>query len=318
MLLQISNWPGCLTAKRQQENILTTKSTTMKKLLLTLLVYISQTVVYGQTNPPEYTALVKKADSLFQIKDYKNSALSYSDAFKTLGWKGLETDRYNAARAWAFANNPDSAFFNLQRIADKLYYAEYEQISKDEDLKSLHSDKRWQPLLVQIQHNKLPTGWFRAGSKPASYRMILDSIVDNEKRKVLTIQSVDKNINGFGTLMQDFSPEKYLGKRIRMTGYMKSKDVERWAGFWLRIDGDSKKSLAFDNMQDRAVKGTTDWKKYEIVLDVAPSATNIAFGALLAETGQIWFEKFTFEVVNKSVPTTPYKKPTEPNLDFNK
>ncbi|MCE3279972.1 MAG: hypothetical protein K0S44_2163 [Bacteroidetes bacterium] len=292
----------------------------MKKTLLAFLFFIGLTVTYGQKNPPEYTNLVKRADSLFQLKDYKNSALTYSSAFKTLGWKGQETDRYNAARAWALINNADSAFFNLQRIADKLYYAQYEQISNDEDLKSLHSDKRWQPLLGQIRHNKLPTGWFRAGSKPASYKMILDSLADNEKRKVLTIQSVDKNINGFGTLMQDFSPEKYRGKRIRMTGYMKSKDVEKRAGFWLRIDGpeNSKKSLAFDNMHDRAVIGTTEWKKYEIVLDVAPSATNIAFGALLTGTGQIWFEKFTFEVVNKSVPTTPNKKPTEPNLDFNK
>src|SRR5687768_8350942 len=104
----------------------------MKKTLLAFFLFIGLTVTYGQTNLPEYTNLVKKADSLFQLKDYKNSALTYSSAFKTLGWKGLEIDRYNAARSWALANNSDSAFFNLQRIADNLYYAEYEKISNDE------------------------------------------------------------------------------------------------------------------------------------------------------------------------------------------
>jgi AraC family transcriptional regulator len=26
--------------------------------------------------------------------------------------------------------------------------------------------------------------------------------------------------------------------------------------------------VAFDNMQDRPIKGTTDWQRYEVVLDV--------------------------------------------------
>ena len=62
--------------------------------------------------------------------------------------------------------------------------------------------------------------------------------------------------------------------------------------------------LSFDNMSDRPIVGTTDWKKYDIVLDVPNNASNIAFGALLSGTGQIWFEKLTFEIVDTSVKTT--------------
>ncbi len=66
--------------------------------------------------------------------------------------------------------------------------------------------------------------------------------------------------------MQNSKPGKYIGKRIRMTGYMKSKNVAAWAAFWLRVDqADSKQFLSFDNMNNREIKGTTDWKKYEII-----------------------------------------------------
>lgn len=171
----------------------------------------------------------------------------------------------------------------------------------------------------------LPKDWFKAGDKPASYEMGIAKSAGQDGKNCATIRSIDKKIDGFGTLMQNCLPEKYVGKRIRMTGIVKSKDVEGWAGLWLRVDqANSQKALSFDNMQDRAIKGTTDWKKYEIVLDVPAQASNIAFGALLAGTGQVWFANLKFEMVETSVPrtvndNTGYSILKEPsNLDFEK
>ena len=123
--------------------------------------------------------------------------------------------------------------------------------------------------------------------------------------------------------MQNCLPDKFLGKRVRMTGYIKSENVTGWAGLWMRVDQkDSNKALSFDNMQDRAVKGTTEWTKYEIVLDVPLTATNLAYGALVSGGGTIWFDSISFEEVDESVPTTgedqqkymPVKEPS--NLSF--
>ncbi len=120
-------------------------------------------------------------------------------------------------------------------------------------------------------------GWFIAGSAPKSYDMGTDKGAGQNGKNAATIKSIDSTVNGFGTLMQQCSPGKYLGKRVRMTGYMKSKDVKDWAAFWLRIDQKgSMQPLSFDNMhdmsKDRSIKGTTDWTKYEIVLDVPDKA----------------------------------------------
>ena len=180
----------------------------------------------------------------------------------------------------------------------------------------------------------LPTGWFSTGSKPQSYEMGIDRSTGQNSKNSGTIKSNENTIEGFGTLMQNFSPDKYIGKRIRLTGMLKTKDVSSWAGLWLRIDTKTPiKAVVFDNMhdgkKDRSVKGTTDWTKYEIVLDVPYNASNIAFGALLGGTGQIWFDNLNFEIVTPDILTTGIEMETksstyavskkEPvNLDFEK
>jgi hypothetical protein len=134
--------------------------------------------------------------------------------------------------------------------------------------------------------------------------MTSDKAVAYDNKKVYTIRSVENDISGFGTYMSKILPGKYSGKRLKMSGYMKSSDVNVWAGFWLRVDQPIGKPLAFDNMNDRGIKGTTNWAKYEIILDVPANAVGIAFGAILNGNGQIWFSEPDFEIVDNSIPTT--------------
>lgn len=61
---------------------------------------------------------------------------------------------YNAACCLALSNYPDSAFFVLNNIATVLNYSNYKHITTDQDLISLHNDKRWKALLEIILVNK--------------------------------------------------------------------------------------------------------------------------------------------------------------------
>jgi len=175
----------------------------------------------------------------------------------------------------------------------------------------------------------LPTGWFQAGSDPKSYDMGIDKGAGQDGKNAATIKSIAKKVNGFGTLMQNCLPDNYLGKRVRMSGMVKTQNVSDWSGLWFRIDQKgSEQTLGFDNMhdgkKDRSIKGTTDWTKYEIVLDVPQNASNLAYGALLVGTGQIWFDNLKFEIVDSSVQTTNEENESlmlskDPvNLDFEK
>ncbi len=179
-------------------------------------------------------------------------------------------------------------------------------------------------LLCMLLSFDLPRGWIKAGSAPDKYAMETDEKEMHEGRKAATIRSLETGIKGFGTLMQQIDAGAYRGKRLRMTGWMKTAGVTGRAGFWLRVDQlGTTAAAAFDNMNDRPVKGTTNWTKYEIVLDVAVSASVIAFGVMLSADGQVWTDNLTFEVVDAAVPVTgtsaakPYILSTKPvNLNF--
>jgi hypothetical protein len=125
------------------------------KNILTLFSLLSITVFSSaQSTTDYYSNYISIAESYFEAKDYKASAMAYSDAFKSNDWKGYSNDRYNAACAWALAGIPDSAFYNLDRIVTKSNYTDLDHITNDADLNSLHDDKRWAPLIEIIRINK--------------------------------------------------------------------------------------------------------------------------------------------------------------------
>lgn len=126
----------------------------MKNALLFFVFVISTASIVGQNIPQKYSALIRKADSLYNAKDFKSSAFSYSDAFKVFDNRASTNDRYNAACSWALANYTDSAFYNLNYITMLMNYTNSGHIKSDPDLISLRNDARWNPLLEAVQGNK--------------------------------------------------------------------------------------------------------------------------------------------------------------------
>jgi hypothetical protein len=169
-----------------------------------------------------------------------------------------------------------------------------------------------------------PTGWWKNGSKPAAYDVGIDRGQSYEGRATAYAKSIQAPIDGFGGMMQMCDSQNYLGKRLRLSAWVKSENAnDGGVHLWFRVDAkEGGKVLQFDNMEDRAVKGTSDWQNYSIVLDVPPDAGALAYGFFVVGTGQAWVSGLKIEEVGKDVPSTnltkPEKKlPTAPvNLDF--
>ena len=178
----------------------------------------------------------------------------------------------------------------------------------------------WPYLTAALAHRgETPKGWYRTGASPQDYDMSVDRKVIHSGKASATLKSIAVKPMGFGALMQSFDAGAFRGKRVRMSGYVRSKDVARGAGMLMRVDGPKTGThLAFDNMGDRPIRGTKDWTRYVIVLDVPEEAVSIAFGALLTGAGQIWIDDLQFEIVGKDTATTSnIMTPNEPrNLDF--
>ncbi len=152
---------------------------------------------------------------------------------------------------------------------------------------------------------KLPIGWYVTESAPKRYEAGVDNASTCEGSRSAFLRSLTPDENGYGTFMQAFGAQDFRGKRLRFSASLRIKDVEGWAGLWMRVEGpDPKQPLAFDNMQSRALVGTVGCKRYEVVLDVPKEATTIMAGLIMSGTGQAWLDGVRFDVVDGSVPVT--------------
>lgn len=165
-------------------------------------------------------------------------------------------------------------------------------------------------------------GWLLTGTDPAFYTMKADHEVFHTGSKSGYLASIRPTEEGhFGTMMQVFSAKNWIGKRMKMSCFIKTKNAIK-CGAWCRIDTRNGDLLQFDNMDDRSIHGTTDWNYYSIVLDVLEESAAIHFGILLTGSGEVWIDGITFEEVDDSVPSTNIvgsagELPLEPvNLGF--
>ena len=136
------------------------------------------------------------------------------------------------------------------------------------------------------------------------YKISLDS--DNVKsgKYSLAIEHTGGSVDYHYTLI--FLPY-YEGAKITLSGYIKTENVtDGWAGLWMQIDPE----LAFDNMEQNGITGTTDWKRYEITLDMNPAqTTRILFGGMLVGKGKMWLDDLKVAIDGKDIGKIPQYQP---------
>lgn len=154
----------------------------------------------------------------------------------------------------------------------------------------------------------MPHGWRISGLSPEKYEIgLFKAGGHNGSRNCGVIRASKKDYfsEEYASLIQTISSQRYLGRRIRLSGYMKCRSVTAWAGFFVRVDNDlGKEPLTFDNMHDRAMKGNADWTLKSVEVDVPMNGSKITFGALLHGAGIIFFDNLTIEDIGPSTTVT--------------
>ena len=95
--------------------------------------------------------------------------------------------------------------------------------------------------------------WNIAGSHPQNYEIGKDKNILYNESPAFYLKSVKEADKGFGTIMKYIQPGEelsgMLGKRVKLTGVVKSENIINHAGLWMRVDGTNPdKPLQFDNM----------------------------------------------------------------------
>lgn len=152
-----------------------------------------------------------------------------------------------------------------------------------------------------------PAGWGKNGAKADMYVVGVDSTNMWGGMPSAYVESLTPSVEAaFGGMMQTTAAANYVGKRVRLSGWIKTEDANQGGGhLWLRIDGQERgQILGFDNMNNRAVKGTSDWQEASVVLDVPAGSRALAYGFFVEGGGKMWVNGQRIEEVGMDVPTT--------------
>ena len=144
------------------------------------------------------------------------------------------------------------------------------------------------------------------------YQHKVREIVRSGTKSVAIKSKVPQAGSSLAQSWQTFRADDYRGKRLRLSGYVKASNIADRAYLFVMIDGEQSR-LAFDDMQDRPIKGTSDWKIYDIVLDVPENADGswilgleiVPTGNKLSGTATITFsngEVFRFKILGRYSP----------------
>jgi hypothetical protein len=156
----------------------------------------------------------------------------------------------------------------------------------------------------------MPGGW--GGGPPGT--IFADDKVVHIGRWSARIERHPGNPSDFSTITNSI-PMDFAGTSIEFRGFLRTEDVSDFAGLWLREDRETP-GLAFDNMQSRQLKGTTEWTEYSITLPVKPEGRQLFFGVLLAGTGKAWADDLQLLVDGKPVWEAPKVQHPKTALDL--
>ncbi len=115
----------------------------MKLFITTFLLFICS-ITFGQT----YKSFVSEADAFYNTKEYKKSVEKYKEAFKLEQKSG--NDFYNAGCSASLLGNKKLAFIWLN-LALKNGWSNVRDLKTDADLTLLHTDKKWDKLVSEMQ-----------------------------------------------------------------------------------------------------------------------------------------------------------------------
>ncbi len=104
--------------------------------------------------------------------------------------------------------------------------------------------------------------------------------------------------------MTKMVPIDFEGRTIELRGFLRTEEVSGFSGLWLRVEDESV-IIEFDNMVERQLKGTVDWKEYSVKLPLSSSARKLFFGVLQLGSGKTWADDLQLLADGKSIGETP-------------
>lgn len=145
-----------------------------------------------------------------------------------------------------------------------------------------------------------PVGWFNSlglvDFVSTSYDATVVMRPDDGIGMCVLFRNLKAGREEFGSLMQRYPAQHLAGEFVRFEGEVRTRNIEQWAGLWLRADAATKFNLYFYNMSDRPIRGSTPWTTYVITAQLPRETMWLNYGILLEGRGAMWADNFRVSV----------------------
>lgn len=140
--------------------------------------------------------------------------------------------------------------------------------------------------------NNKPSVWIMNRLNQSGFSYELDSLYYKSGKYSLRMLSDrgDKVVTCYHKI-----PNKFKGRNITLSGYIKTANLEGYAGLWMEMLPNN----LLENMYDKGPIGTSDWKSYSITIPLV--GDTIIFGTMLYGKGTSWFDGLTLTIDNEPI-----------------
>ncbi|SDJ70499.1 erythromycin esterase family protein [Chryseobacterium jejuense] len=142
----------------------------------------------------------------------------------------------------------------------------------------------------ETNSNNLPLKW---DFKKGGYSYQVDNSTKFSGKKSMQITSRSADSSNFSSIYTLLPVHLLKGKELHLTAKIKIQSHRAGnAGLWIKVTDAKKAIISFDNMKNKRIKGTTDWKEVSLSMRISPDAEKIVVGGLFEGEGIVWFDDF--------------------------
>jgi hypothetical protein len=152
-----------------------------------------------------------------------------------------------------------------------------------------------------------PKGWLQPEIGSQGVEVTVDRSVFHDGKASVSLRATASEGRAFGICSQWIRADRYRGRRVRLSGYLKTQGVGPTRHSGARLDlmvFGTTKAFGGSGMRGRLIQGTTTWTRYERVVDVPEAADVLVLAVVLTGPGQVWADDLKLETVGPEVPVT--------------
>lgn len=146
-------------------------------------------------------------------------------------------------------------------------------------------------------HRNRPSQWSLPDSIYYGYAAASDRKYRKHGSSSLRLEQVDTTKYTWARFSQELPDTLAAGHEIELSGWIRTEEVtEGFADLFLILPETADDDLLTDDTPGRGLRGTTEWRRMELRLQVPDSATGVRFGGLLKGGGRAWFDRFEIRI----------------------